>query len=180
MTLRQIWPAVLGGCLLVTLALLAEFGAFEIVQYQTFTVEIFTEFKLGFDTAAACVLSLVLVVLSVAVLGGELALAGRGRSLAHRPGGAADRRAGSRSGGCALPVVLGARGARRRSRSACRSARSCTGCCAAARRRCHPRRSSRRSGTRPLFSAAAAALATALAVPVTTLAIRHRNRVDGR
>ena len=53
-TLRQIWPAVLGGCLLVTLALLAEYGAFEIVQYRTFTVEIFTEFKLGFDTAAAC------------------------------------------------------------------------------------------------------------------------------
>ena len=48
-TLRQIRPAVLGGCLLVTLALLAEFGAFEIVQYQTFTVAIFTEFKLGFD-----------------------------------------------------------------------------------------------------------------------------------
>ena len=85
-TLRQIWPAVLGGCLLVTLGLLAEYGAFEIVQYQTFTVAIFTEFKLGFDTAAACALSLVLVLLSVAVLGGELALSGRGRSLRSGPG----------------------------------------------------------------------------------------------
>ena len=80
-TLRQISPAVLGGCLLVTLGLLAEYGAFEIVQYQTFTVAIFTEFKLGFDTAAACALSLVLVLLSVAVLGGELALSGRGRAV---------------------------------------------------------------------------------------------------
>src|SRR5271165_761830 len=75
-TLRQLRPAVLGGCLLVTLALLAEYGAFEITRYQTFTVEIFTEFKLGFDAVAACVLSLVLVVLSVAALAGELALGG--------------------------------------------------------------------------------------------------------
>ena len=71
---------MLGGCLLVTLGLLAEYGAFEIVQFQTFTVEIFTEFKLGFDAAAACTLSLVLVAISVAVLAGELALGGRGRA----------------------------------------------------------------------------------------------------
>ncbi|HST55430.1 MAG TPA: iron ABC transporter permease [Solirubrobacteraceae bacterium] len=78
-TLRQIWPAVLGGCLLVTLGLLAEYGAFEIVRYQTFTVAIFTEFKLGFDTAAACALSLVLVLMGIVVLAGELAVTGRGR-----------------------------------------------------------------------------------------------------
>ncbi len=78
-TLRQMLPAVLGGCLLVTLGLLAEYGAFEIVQYQTFTVAIFTEFKLGFDTAAACALSLVLVALGVAALAGELPLVRRGR-----------------------------------------------------------------------------------------------------
>ena len=85
---------MLGGCLLVTLGLLAEYGAFEIVQYQTFTVAIFTEFKLGFDTAAACALSLVLVLLSVAALGGELALAGRGRAWRAGPGAAPDRPAG--------------------------------------------------------------------------------------
>ncbi len=78
-TLRQMLPAVLGGCLLVTLGLLAEYGAFEIVQYQTFTVAIFTEFKLGFDTAAACALSLVLVALGIAALACELTLVGRGR-----------------------------------------------------------------------------------------------------
>jgi iron(III) transport system permease protein len=85
-TLRQVWPAVLGGCLLVTLGLLAEYGAYEIVQYQTFTVAIFTEFKLGFDTAAACALSLVLVALSIAVLVGELSLSGRGRQTRVGPG----------------------------------------------------------------------------------------------
>src|SRR5271170_169331 len=85
-TLRQMLPAVLGGCLLVTLGLLAEYGAFEITQYQTFTVAIFTEFKLGFDTAAACTLSLVLVALSVAALAGEFALGGTARSWRAGPG----------------------------------------------------------------------------------------------
>ena len=85
-TLRQIRPALLGGCLLVTLALLAEYGAFEIVQYQTFTVRIFTEFKLGFDTVSACALALVLVALSIAALVGELALNGRGRQWRSGPG----------------------------------------------------------------------------------------------
>ncbi len=85
-TLRQIRPALLGGCLLVTLGLLAEYGAFEIVQYQTFTVRIFTEFKLGFDTVSACSLALVLVALSVAALVGELALNGRGRLWRSGPG----------------------------------------------------------------------------------------------
>ena len=49
-------PAVLGGCLLVALALLAEYGAFEILRYQTFTTEIFTEFQVGSTSPppAAC------------------------------------------------------------------------------------------------------------------------------
>jgi iron(III) transport system permease protein len=174
-TLRQIWPAVLGGCLLVTLGLLAEFGAFEIVQYQTFTVAIFTEFKLGFDTVAASSLSLVLVLLSVAVLGGELILGGRSRTPRPGPG---VRRAPARValgrwtapaiGGLgalsalALGVPLGSlvywmlRG--NSSTLPGTSILSAVGHTAA-------------------FGAAAAAISTALAVPVTALAMRHRNRL---
>ena len=174
-TLRQVRPAVLGGCLLVTLALLAEYGAFEIVQYRTFTVEIFTEFKLGFDAAAACSLSLVLVVLSIAALGGELALGGRGRGWRA---GSGTRRSAPRVAlgrwsapvlaglaavaGLALGVPVGslvywmARGSSTTLPSA-----SILGALA------HTAE----------FSAAAAAIATALAVPVSALAIRHRNRV---
>ncbi|HXD55168.1 MAG TPA: iron ABC transporter permease [Solirubrobacteraceae bacterium] len=174
-TLRQVWPAVLGGCLLVTLGLLAEYGAFEIVQYQTFTVQIFTEFKLGFDAAAACGLSLVLVLLSIAALGGELALSGRGRAFRTGPG--AGRPAGRiRLGrrrwpalaalaalcGLALGVPLGSlvywmtRGSS--------STLPSTSILAAA-------------GHTAEYGAAAAAIATVLAVPICMLSLRHRNRL---
>ena len=65
---------------------LAEYGAFEILGYRTFTTEIFTEAQVGFDAPAACALSLVLVLLGLVVLsaegvspGGEVAPAGWGR-----------------------------------------------------------------------------------------------------
>ena len=77
-TLGQAKAAIGGGCLLVALVILAEYGAFEIVGYQTFTTEIFTEFN-GYSLAASCALSLVLVLLSMLVLAGEGALRGRGR-----------------------------------------------------------------------------------------------------
>jgi iron(III) transport system permease protein len=77
-TLRQARSAILGGCLLVALVLLAEYGAFEILGYQTFTTEIFTEFNVSFSIPTACALALVLVALSLVVLTGEAA-AQRGR-----------------------------------------------------------------------------------------------------
>ena len=87
-TLGQAKGAIGGGCLLVALVLLAEYGAFEIVGYQTFTTEIFTEFN-GYSFAASCALSLVLVLLSLLVLAGEGMLRGRGR--VSRPGPMAQR-----------------------------------------------------------------------------------------
>jgi iron(III) transport system permease protein len=77
-TLGQAKGAILGGCLLVALVLLAEYGAFEIVGFQTFTTEIFTEFN-GYSFAASCALSLVLVVLSMLVLAGEGLMRGQAR-----------------------------------------------------------------------------------------------------
>jgi iron(III) transport system permease protein len=176
-TLRQIRPAVVGGCLLVTLALLAEYGAFEIVQYRTFTVEIFTEFKLGFDAAGACVLSMVLVVLSLATLAGDLALGGRGGARGWFAGKGARRIAPrialgrlrlpaiaglAALSGLALGVPVGAlvywmaRGSSTTLPSASILAAA---------------------GHTAEYSAAAAVLATALAVPVSALAVRGRNRV---
>jgi iron(III) transport system permease protein len=78
-TVGQARVAIIGGCLLVVLVLLAEYGAFEILGYQTFTTEIFTEFSSLFDIPSACALSLVLVALGLAVLAGESLARGRGR-----------------------------------------------------------------------------------------------------
>jgi iron(III) transport system permease protein len=77
-TLRQIRPALTGGCLVVCLALLAEYGAFEIMRFQTFTTTIFTELS-GFNLAAASGLSLVLVLIGMVVLAAEAAVNTRGR-----------------------------------------------------------------------------------------------------
>jgi iron(III) transport system permease protein len=77
-TLRQIRPALTGGCLVVCLALMAEYGAFEIVRFHTFTTTIFAELGIG-DLAAASGLSIVLVLIGMTVLGGEAAVSTRGR-----------------------------------------------------------------------------------------------------
>jgi iron(III) transport system permease protein len=78
-TLGQARVAILGGCLLVALVLLAEYGAFEILGYQTFTTEIFTEFNVSFNVPTACALALVLVLVSLVVLAAERLARGRGR-----------------------------------------------------------------------------------------------------
>jgi iron(III) transport system permease protein len=65
-TLPLIRTAVIGGCVLVTLTVISEYGTFEIVRYQTFTTEIFTEFQ--FNSQAAGALSVPLVCLALLVL----------------------------------------------------------------------------------------------------------------
>src|ERR1700735_2781367 len=105
-TLGQARGAILGGCLLVALVLLAEYGAFEILSYQTFTTEIFSEFALSFSVPAACALSLVLVLISLLVLTGEGMLRGKGRI--SRSGALAQRKAPPhRLGRARWPVLAG-------------------------------------------------------------------------
>ncbi len=74
--------AVLGGMLLVALTVISEFGAFEILGYQTFTTEIFTEF--AFDPAAAAVLGVPLVGLGLLLVVSEGLLPGRRLSVGRR------------------------------------------------------------------------------------------------
>jgi iron(III) transport system permease protein len=105
-TVNQARGAVLGGCLLVSLVLLAEYGAFEILGYQTFTTEIFSEFQVSFNVPAASALALVLVLLSIVVLGGE-AMA-RGRARVSRTGPQAQRLTQPlRLGKATAPVLAG-------------------------------------------------------------------------
>ena len=105
-TLGQARGAILGGCLLVAMVMLAEYGAFEIVGYQTFTTEIFTEINVAFSLPAACALALVLVLLSLIVLGAEGRLRGRGR--VSRSGALAQRvSAPQRLGKARIPALAG-------------------------------------------------------------------------
>jgi iron(III) transport system permease protein len=174
-TLGQAKVAILGGCLLVVMVLLAEYGAFNILGYQTFTTEIFTEFQQLFDIASACALSLVLVALSLLVLGADAF--GRRRGRVSRASRTAQRavplhRLGLWTApvlvllcalvGLALGVPVGsaaywwAQGTNQPFQGT--SLLSATGYTAA-------------------YSACAAALATVMALPVAILAIRRGGRV---
>ena len=174
-TLGQAKVAILGGCLLVVMVLLAEYGALNILGYQTFTTEIFTEFQQLFDIASACALSLVLVALSLLVLGADAL--GRRRGRISRASRTAQRAMPlHRLGlwtvpvlallcllvGLALGVPVGsaaywwAQGTNQPFQGT--SLLSATGYTAA-------------------YSACAAALATAMALPVAILAVRRGGRV---
>lgn len=78
-TLPQTRVALLGGMLLVSVHMLAEFGAFAMLRFQTFTTAIYDQYKLSFDGAAASMLASVLVLLCLVLLVAELAARGRGR-----------------------------------------------------------------------------------------------------
>ena len=78
-TLGQARIAILGGCLLVAMVMLAEYGAFEILSYNTFTTEIFTEYSVSTNVPAAAGLSLLLVVIGLVLLATEAIVRGRRR-----------------------------------------------------------------------------------------------------
>jgi iron(III) transport system permease protein len=104
-TVGQARTAIVGGCLLAGLVILSEYGAFEILHYRTFTTEIFTEFH-AFDLPGACALSLVLVLLSILMVAGDLRTQTRGQ--VARTSGNAPRLASRHDLGKAkLPVLLG-------------------------------------------------------------------------
>ena len=98
--------------MLVALVVLAEFGAFEILGFNTLTTEIYTEFTVGLNQTAACALSLILVVLGIVILLGEGAARGHGRGA--RLGAGAARRIRPQPLGRAMPAVLGGVGGARR------------------------------------------------------------------
>ncbi len=173
-TLGQARTAILGGCLLVTLVLLAEYGAFEILGYQTFTTEIFTEFNVSFNVPTASALSLVLVLLSLLVLSGEGLARGRGRVSRSGP---LVQRVGARHrlGRARMPVLVGfallvtlALGVP--------VGASVYWILEAGHAYLTGVSLVDAAWHTALYSAAAAALATVMALPVALLAIRHRGR----
>jgi iron(III) transport system permease protein len=103
-TVGQARLAIFGGAVLVGLVVLAEFGAFEILGYQTLTTEIYNEFQVGFNEPAACALSLILVLLGALLLASEDTVRGHGR--ASRLGGGAARQMRPLPLGRLRPVAL--------------------------------------------------------------------------
>jgi iron(III) transport system permease protein len=89
--LPQLRLAILGGALLIGVHLLAEFGAFAMVRFDTFTVAIFQQFQVTFDGAAGSMLGGVLVMLCLVLLIAEAAA--RGRAKYARIGSGAPRAA---------------------------------------------------------------------------------------
>jgi iron(III) transport system permease protein len=77
--LPQLRLAILGGALLIGVHLLAEYGAFAMMRFDTFTVAIFQQFQVTFDGAAGSMLAGVLVLLCLALLIAEAAARGRAR-----------------------------------------------------------------------------------------------------
>jgi iron(III) transport system permease protein len=174
-TLGQARGAILGGCLLVALVLLAEYGAFEILGYQTFTTEIFTEFSVSFSVPAACALSLVLVVLSLLVLAGEGMLRGNGR--VSRSGPLVARQMPPyRLGRATLPVLSGFTGLT----VLALGVPVGSSIYWMAARTSHAILGVSLTGAAlhtALYAAAAGALDTVAALPIALLAIRHAGRL---
>lgn len=174
-TLPLAKPALLGGALITAIHLLAEFGAFAMLRFRTFTTAIYDEYRLSFDSPAASVLASVLVALCLLLLLGELRLRGRA-SYARVGAGAARPLPRKRLGLWTPAVLLGffalaavalglplatlgywlARGS---------SASFPLGSLLAA------------AGTSLELGLAAAALTTMLALPVAILAVRHPGRL---
>jgi iron(III) transport system permease protein len=104
--LPQLRLAILGGALLIGVHLLAEFGAFAMVRFDTFTVAIFQQFQVTFDGAAGSMLAGVLVLLCLVLLVAE-ALA-RGRARFSRIGAGVPRAANPiRLGRTTIPAEAG-------------------------------------------------------------------------
>lgn len=78
-TLPLLRLPILGGALIIALHLLAEYGAFAQLRFQTFATEIYAEYEVGFNGASAALLSLVLVALSLVFLFAEVVARGRAR-----------------------------------------------------------------------------------------------------
>ena len=84
--LPQLRLAILGGGLLIAVHLLAEYGAFAMIRFTTFTVAIFQQFQVTFDGAAGSMLAGVLVLLCLALLIAEAGARGKVRYARIGPG----------------------------------------------------------------------------------------------
>lgn len=102
--LPQLRTALLGGALLVSLHLLAEYGAIEQLRYPTFATAIIAQYESTFASTAANALAAVLVLCCLLLITFEVIL--RGRARVSRVGSGAARTASPvRLGWWSLPSI---------------------------------------------------------------------------
>lgn len=82
----QLRLAILGGGLLIGVHLLAEYGAFAMLRFSTFTTAIFEQFQATFNGAAGSTLAAVLVLLCLVLLVTEAGARGNARFARIGPG----------------------------------------------------------------------------------------------
>jgi iron(III) transport system permease protein len=104
--LPQLRPALLGGLLLVALDALVEFDAFVALKYQTFSLDIYAQYRLGFSVSGAAALSFFSIVFCLVLLFGEARLRGHANYTRVSQGA---RRASPRYdlGRATVPVLAG-------------------------------------------------------------------------
>ncbi|MEU8804691.1 iron ABC transporter permease [Spirillospora sp. NPDC048819] len=174
-TLPQLRPAAAGGGLLVALYVLSDFGAVSLMRYDTFTRGIYTSYQASFDRTPAAALSVVLVVMTVALVALETRTRGR----------RGHARTGTGTARPPVPLRLG--------RWAAPSLGWCAAVAAAAvvfplatlaywlvtgnRSTWDPAALVNTAGVTLAVAAAGAALTTVLALPVGVVAARHRGRL---
>lgn len=66
--LPQLWPALVGGWVVVSLYVIGDFGAIALMRYEVFSYAIFTQYSGAFDRTYAAWLSLMLLGLTGAIL----------------------------------------------------------------------------------------------------------------
>ncbi len=74
--LPQLRPALLGGMLLVVLDALIEFDAFVGLKFQTFSLDVYAQYQLGFGASGAASLAIASIGLCLVLLFGEARLRG--------------------------------------------------------------------------------------------------------
>lgn len=104
--LPQLLPALGGGAILVATHMFAEFGALALLGVQTFTTAIFESYELQFNSSAAAMQSLVLLIMCLPVIWLEMRIRGQ-RRIARVGKGSARQANRINLGWYNLPVLAG-------------------------------------------------------------------------
>ncbi len=169
-------PAVLGGCVLVGLHLLAEFGALQMLRFPTLTTAIYDQYQSTFNSSAATMLASVLVALCLLLLLAELRLRGS-RRLSRVGSGSARHVPRARLGWRAVPALAGFTGVAVLALGV--PLGSLVHWLLVGSSTTYPTgRLVSTAVTTMGLATAAALLTTAMALPVAWLAVRYRSRVS--